>query len=619
MTRKRSLNPSKWRANTSKRMLDLGQAHLSTRNKEISARVIKAACPDMCRICRKSRLTEDQRQMVFNEFWAIGSHQAQWLYILSHLKMKTPVVKSRVAIKHRQTSRKYFFLLKKKEHIVCKTMFINTLGICDAWIETAIKKAGTAGTVKQDTRGKHTNRPRRKSEQCIKYVMDHIASIPTVPSHYCRRNSVKQYLPNGMNTRLMHEKYLEWCKENNIVGKDLIVSRRFYRFIFNTKFNLGIFKPKKDQCSFCLKFKASTREEKAKLQQKMMLHLNHKEDCKKLKDSDYVDGMDKSKNICVAYFDLQKILPCPKSENSAMFYRNKLSVLNFTVFDQCLKLGYCYIWDEANAKKGSDEISSCIFNFISLKASHNIKEFRFFSDSCSGQNRNRFLFAMYLLASVKFGVKISHRFLEPGHTMMPVDAMHARIENATKRAEIFDIEEWYEQILAAKVNGAKYSIIKVDRSNVFTYKPLVSMQNWEKSSNKKKVAWGKVKEVSVDSEKPSTVFFRYNLREELSSLNVTARGRPVNLKNYLPPLVYTDLLPLKPKKLRDLKHLLHAIPEKYHNFYKKYIDFTEQANAQEPGVEMIEEEDELSELEEGEEIRPESEASNSSGGSSDED
>lgn len=39
-----------------------------------------------------------------------------------------------------------------------------------------------------------------------------------------------------------------------------------------------------------------------------------------------------------------------------------------------------------------------------------------FSDNCSGQNRNKCLFALYSLASMKFKIKIQHTYLESGHT-----------------------------------------------------------------------------------------------------------------------------------------------------------------------------------------------------------
>ena len=58
LTRKRSYNPSTWKAVSAKRALDFGQAHISARNRSIKERQMRAGCHDACRICKKSRLGE---------------------------------------------------------------------------------------------------------------------------------------------------------------------------------------------------------------------------------------------------------------------------------------------------------------------------------------------------------------------------------------------------------------------------------------------------------------------------------------------------------------------------------------------------------------------------------
>jgi hypothetical protein len=140
------------------------------------------------------------------------------------------------------------------------------------------------------------------------------------------------------------------------------------------------------------------------------------------------------------------------------------------------------------------------------------------------------------------------------------------------------VEEWKTHIENAKVFGAKYITLKMDKDTVVTFKPLVAMQQWATDSQKKTIKWGKVKEVQFDSNEPRLVKYRYNFREPSATLDVTKRrGRQVNLSAYQPELLYDDMIPLKPKKIRDLKYLVntHAIPSKYHDFYLNYIRFSE--------------------------------------------
>ena len=45
----------------------------------------------------------------------------------------------------------------------------------------------------------------------------------------------------------MYDLYLEMCTEKNMEH----VKQSFYRFIFNTEFNLAFHRPKKDRCDKC--------------------------------------------------------------------------------------------------------------------------------------------------------------------------------------------------------------------------------------------------------------------------------------------------------------------------------------------------------------------------------
>ncbi|KAE8749137.1 hypothetical protein FOCC_FOCC004043 [Frankliniella occidentalis] len=158
----------------------------------------------------------------------------------------------------------------------------------------------------------------------------------------------------------------------------------------------------------------------------------------------------KDKTIAVCSFDLQKQLTCPKSEDSAMYYRSKLNIYNFTVVNHVERVGTCFLWHEGIGKKGSSEISSSLSQVVQKLVKQGYTDIRFYSDNCAGQNKNRFLFAMYLHLCVKYSIKITHRYLEPGHTQMEADSIHANIERSTEKKDIFDFDGWVEAIEAAK-------------------------------------------------------------------------------------------------------------------------------------------------------------------------
>lgn len=115
------------------------------------------------------------------------------------------------------------------------------------------------------------------------------------------------------------------------------------------------------------------------------------------------------RKLCVANFDLQKVLTTPCTQVSSLYYMSKLSVWNFTIFDLGTKEGLCHVWNETTGCRGANEIASCLGKFIEDKASKGITEFVFYSDNCGGQNRNKIVFSMYIHKCRTLDVKITHR------------------------------------------------------------------------------------------------------------------------------------------------------------------------------------------------------------------
>lgn len=380
-------------------------------------------------------------------------------------------------------------------------------------------------------------------------------------------------------------KYCEWIKEEGMPGQ---ASISMYRKIFNEEFNIGTFQPKSNQCLQCAKWKHATTQEKAEMAASHTLHLENRDVSQARKNADRDEAQAQlpgQMKICVASFDMQKILTIPKSEVSAFFYRNKISLLNFTIFNMGPKLGICHLWNETMAKKSSSEVSTCVYFFMERTCEENpeVEEFRFSSDNPTSQNKNRFHYAMYRLSSTKFNVKIVHRFLEVGHTHMEVDSMHAAIERKVKYEEIFDENEWVDHIKNSKKSSDDnpanaYEIIKVGEDlQVLSFKQLVEAQNWKYDTERKEIKWTNVKEIHFDPTTPKLVSIKYDYNGDFITLDTSKKGRPVNLKTYKPPNAYMYRFPLPQNKVEDIKFLLKcgAIPSKYHSYYQGLLDVSE--------------------------------------------
>lgn len=94
-----------------------------------------------------------------------------------------------------------------------------------------------------------------------------------------------------------------------------------------------------------------------------------------------------------------------------------------------------FSWHEGLAKRGSNEICTCLYTFLVSLPSTIMHEVVLFSDNCAGQNKNKFIASLqlYCMQTVSHISKITHKFLITGHTQNENDAMHATTEREKKR------------------------------------------------------------------------------------------------------------------------------------------------------------------------------------------
>lgn len=140
--------------------------------------------------------------------------------------------------------------------------------------------------------------------------------------------------------------------------------------MFNTEYNISFFIPKKDKCETCTAFDLADAGTKAEMQSKYERHKLNKTQARKLKDADK-DLAVNDKTIC---FDLQNVLAIPQSEVSSFYYKSKYATYNFTVHDMGNNKGFCYVWHEVIAKRGPNEISSCVWKFLKAQHSNGVKK-----------------------------------------------------------------------------------------------------------------------------------------------------------------------------------------------------------------------------------------------------
>ncbi|KAK3912725.1 Replicase polyprotein 1ab [Frankliniella fusca] len=600
----RMRKPAAWKRNVVKQLKDAGKSHLSMRGKVREAKTMGDGCSSTCNRKCHHHFSYEERLAIFNQFYAIQNHSMQWYFIGNYVRsldVKRRTVHVSNAADPKRKLSNYYFLPGKNgiEQPVCQKFFLETLAISERWVRTALaKKNSNCGNIAVDKRGK-CKKLAPTSTAMKNDVINHIKKYKTVEGHYTRKNSKSRYLPEYLNRRRMHSQYVIEMQGEGL-PPNRIASLRQYRDIFNKEFNLKFFRPKKDQCSRCLSWKNKTVQERTQeATAKYEKHLSDKRLSQDLKtqDIEYIKG-NSDKTVCVATCDLEKVFLCPKGENSEFFYESKLSLYNFTIFVSGEQQGFCYVWDQTVGRRGSAEITSCLWSFLNMKAAQGVKEFHFYSDNCTAQNKNQFLFSMYIMASIRLNIKIVHRYLEVGHTHMEVDSVHAAIQNSLKDKDIFVPTEWYGAIKIAKKSLPRYEVKEMKQEEIFNFTLLATHQTWNKLKT------SSFKEVTVDCNNPGQVSFKTEYEEDSKTAYVIKhkRGHPINWKTLRLQRMYSAKIPLRPNELADLQSLCRsgAIPTKYHDFYLETLQLITDQNRQPPPLPELPPL-EVSDLESGEE------------------
>lgn len=133
------------------------------------------------------------------------------------------------------------------------------------------------------------------------------------------------------------------------------------------------------------------------------------------------------------------------------------------------------------SKRGPNEIRSCLWQFILNDKPKRHPKHIIYSNDYYGQNKNRFIFALYILAAHKLNLNITHRLFETGHGQSEGFAcMHSNIERELKHKVVYIPDQIYTIIMNAKVSGEKYNVKEIMQTEFYKIKELINNKNWIK-------------------------------------------------------------------------------------------------------------------------------------------
>lgn len=562
--RKRKSNKSTWERQINKRLRMEGKVYKSSVRDTQGKRIERAArklgdvcnCNSIARSC--SKITQEVRKEIFDAFWNLSWNDKK-NYVRSLVIYKE---KERCYVQgdsRRKGTFIYNLQVGNNEKLkVCKKMYLGTLGVKERSVREWVTSPRTHGIPKSNSivkaKQKSTNK-QLENKKNKDLMIQFIKSIPKLPSHYCRVDTKKLYLEeNFKNKTEVYNLYIKHCEQQQNSPLSICT---FMDTL--SEMNIAIHRPKKDQCDLCCSYKVgNTTEEQYKN------HMRRKKQARNEKKRDKEAAIRKQ---CYMFtMDVQAVKLCPMLYASKLYFKSKLQVHNFSLYN--LSTHHCvnYCWNETEGELVASVFTTCIIKHLEQFCMDEKKPIIIYSDGCGYQNRNAVLANALLNLAVEQGVTIFQKFLEKGHTQMEVDSAHALIERKLKGKEIHIPSQYPMITREARKNPFPFEahyltheyFIKYDLKESFRYQSIRP----GKKKDDPTVNDLKCLRYSPDG----IIYYKTDYGEENY---IPLPVRPHNsIKPFIKRPLYKQRVPITRQKYNHLQELTQVLPQEVKKFYE---------------------------------------------------
>ncbi|GFS01565.1 DNA repair protein rhp54 [Elysia marginata] len=544
-----------------KRKRNHGMEYRTESGKLFKNKGVKEPCD--VEVCKKRglschRFSQKLRSDINGGFYQSGQLADQRRWLLSYVDVQKPKRTKNTSRKGR--TMKYHLPFEKEKVQVCRKMFLNTVGIDERQVRTALSKVREDGQMEPEGRGGRRVQDQIKDDLKRQSIKEHISEFPKMESHYCRAMSKHEFLAPDLSIQKMYDMYCEKQKQRN----ETPASKSLYKNVFSS-LRLKFYTLKKDACGICLT-KMKNPEQNEEFQEVYEKHIAEKTKVREIKEDSKKKAIENPK-LSAAVFDLQQVIYLPKSNHSSLFYKRRLANFNFTIYELGSGKGHCYLWHEGIAKRGANEIATCIFSFIKEKDAEGKEEIVFFCDGCIGQNKNSIVSAMLLYALEKSQslMKMTVCYFETNHGQSEGDSMHLVIERkVSKQPELYHPSQLATLIQSARASGKqpyRVHVVQMNTHDILDWKEhgqkVLGINNWRETDDGRVIQWPNVMEVSVKKEDGKCELYFKNSHNEAkpSKLNKRVkRSRSSDQQNIsvLPKPAYTPPPNMSFEKYKDL-------------------------------------------------------------------
>lgn len=275
-------------------------------------------------------------------------------------------------------------------------------------------------------------------------------------------------------------------------------------------------------------------------------------------------------------FDLQQVIYLPRSNDGQIFYKRRLANYNFTIYNLVTRDCNCYVWNEVTSKRGSAEISTCLYLFLKESTlEKGAKEVHLFCDGCADQSKNTIVVAMLHYAINTLDIdSISLRFFETNHGQSEGDSAHSTIENAINHSgDLFMPSQLVSVIRISRTRPRPYIVKHMESAEFLNFKKLSTdlriLKIRKDNEQGDHIKWNEMKEILVEKNAPQEVKFKTSHLQEnfrsfsLGRIQEDIFSQDLAVLNKIPPKIsnekYNDLVSLCGGDTPVIKHPEHTL------------------------------------------------------------
>lgn len=566
--RNRKARPGQWKRNETKKNRMEGKNYSGYKRSRLG--VIKSGIPRQARkmgppceskMCQKSKkrhcqeFSEKERNSLFKPFWESMNWDQKRVYAMSLIKQSEKKRSSTDnELSRRNFSCEYYLYHKNDKKVVCRKMFLNTLGIKETMVRKWMNKADHGKMIASSD--KWVKRRSQKNETNRKQILkDWLGSIPTMESHYCRKETSKKYVEQQFQSKA--EVYRAYCKNREECGDTPLSNWTFYETFH--ELNLALYRPRKDQCDLCCSHEVGQVTDA-----EYQLHIERKDRARAEKEKDKQNAIT-DKNCYIFTMDLQAVKQCPVIPASALYFKTKLTVHNFTVYNLATHQCSNYWWHEGEGDLSASSFASLITNHLSQHCLDKSLPIVLYSDGCCYQNRNAVLANALLHYSTSNNVVITQKYLEKGHTEMECDSTHSIIERKLKNRKIHIPSDYIRLTEEARRKPCPLDAIYVTHDFFLNYAD-DSCKMYESIRPGKKAHDPTVTDIRVLKYENGSISYKLSFDDEFTELPIRKKKSSTNQPIVLNKL-HAGKLKIPETKWKHLQILKKELPIDTHCFY----------------------------------------------------